>query len=95
MIRQLVLSFALCLLLPGSWAQADSWIFNRSYYSHAPVQNVRVGTQQAASGPVFTRPTGQFVRGGFRRVRSVIQTPYGSVDQINYFESWIQGGAQF
>lgn len=93
MIRHLLIALSLCLL-PAVSAQADSWIFNRSYYSHYPMQTVQVGRQNGA-GPVFTRPTGQFVRGGFRNVRSTIQTPYGSYDQINYFESWIQSGAQF
>ena len=76
------------------FASAESWIFRPSYYSHDPVSKVRIG-RQYAGGPVFTRPTGAYVRGGWRWQNAQINIGGQIYDNDNYFESWIQHGEQF
>jgi hypothetical protein len=79
----------------GSSAQAvDSWIFQHSYYSHDPVTEVRIG-RQFSTGPVFTRPQGQYVKSGLRQVRSTIVTNGQTYDNLNVVETWIQSGSKF
>ena len=46
-------------------------MFNRSYYSHEPVQNVRIG-RAPTGGPYYTRPRGAYVNSGWRWNRSTI-----------------------
>jgi hypothetical protein len=71
----------------------ESWIFNRSYYSHQPASEVEIGPQ-SIYGPVFTRPQGAYVRGGYRRLR--VGGNLRCNDDYHYFyESWFQGGEQF
>ena len=86
---------ALVLACCGNLAQAaQSWIFLQSYYSHDPANNVRIG-RQYSRGPVFTRPQGEYINGGYRHIYSTIQVGGRTVDQINQWESWVQTGAQF
>ena len=75
-------------------ASADSWIFRSSYYSHDPVEKVRIGRQYAA-GPVFTRPNGSYVTGGWRWQHAPITIGGQMYDNYNYFESWVQYGEQY
>jgi hypothetical protein len=79
--------------LAGS-AQAEPWIFMPSYYSHDPVKPVRI-QRQYSQGPVFTRQQGAAVTSGYRYVRSQINIGGGTFDQINIWDSWIQGGAKY
>ncbi len=72
----------------------DSWIFLHSYYSHDPVTEVRIG-RQFTTGPVFTRPQGQYVKSGYRQIRSIITTQGQTYDNLNVLESWIQSGSKF
>ncbi len=75
-----------------SWP-SQSWIFNRSYYSHQPATEVEVGPQSPHS-PIFTRPQGAYIRGGYRRLR--VGGNLRSNDDFHYFyESWFQVGEQF
>jgi hypothetical protein len=78
----------------SSLQAADSWIFLRSYYSHDPVSEVRIG-RQFSTGPVFTRPQGQYVKSGYRQIRSIITTQGQTYDNLNVLESWIQTGSKF
>jgi hypothetical protein len=81
-------------ILAAAPARADSWIFQRSYYSHHPVTPVRIGPQPVA-GPIYSRPQGEYVRSGYRNVRSTIIVGGGGYDHAQFFESWIQVGGQF
>lgn len=79
---------------PGQGAR-PSWVFDQSYYSHDPVQAVRIGARPSTGGPLFSRPQGFYFSGGNRQVRSRIQIGGQTFDQLNLFESWGQTGAQF
>ena len=73
----------------------DNWVFKRSYYSHDPVTEVRIG-RQFSTGPVFTRPQGQYVKSGFRFERSSIVVPgVNTYDNMNMYETWVQTGSKF
>ncbi len=79
--------------LTGS-VQAEPWVFMPSYYSHHPVKPVRI-QRQYSQGPVFTRPQGASVNAGFRFLHSQINVGGGTFDQINMWDSWIQGQAKY
>jgi hypothetical protein len=81
-------------LATSSVSQAENWVFMRSYYSHDPVSNVRIG-RQYSTGPVFTRPQGFYVKSGFRNDRSTTFNQGGTYDTLNIWESWIQTGAKY
>jgi hypothetical protein len=92
-----------CLLIAVAFAAltcsaddclGESWIFQRSYYTHDPVTKVRVGPQ-ATGGPYYSPVRGQFTRGGYRYLRSQIVVGGMVFDQYNEWDSWIQTGAQF
>jgi hypothetical protein len=75
-------------------ASADSWLFRPSYYSHDPTTNVRIGRQYSV-GPVFTRPMGGYVSGGWRWQHGQIVVGGQMYDNYNYIESWGQQGQKF
>ncbi len=74
--------------------QGNPWMFQRSYYSHEPIQNVRIG-RAATGGPYYTRPTGGYVNAGWRWNRSTINVGGQVWDNTNVIESWVQTGGQF
>ena len=86
-----VLFLGLCSAQP---AQAENWMFERSYYSHEPATPVAIG-RRARGGPYYTRPQGAYFNGGFRRLRSTINIGGLVYDNLNLFESWAQTGGQF
>lgn len=75
-------------------ARADSWVFQRSYYSHHPGVPVRIGVKPAVPS-YYPRPTGIYVNSGFRNLRSTIRVGGRVYDNLNVWESWIQTGAQW
>lgn len=91
-MRSIVLA-TLSLLLPAS-AEAGSWVFERSYYSHQPTANVEVH-RRAVGGPFYSRQQGEFVRSGYRNIRTTIIANGRVTEQGQFFESWVQGGSQF
>jgi hypothetical protein len=83
-------------VVAGQSARAASWIFQPSYYSHDPVVDVKIGPERYHfAGPNFTRPQGEFIRSGYRSVQGIIQVGNSGTDQLQYFESWVQGGVEF
>lgn len=94
MKRLLLFVAALAVCAAASPARADDWIFARSYYTHQPVTPVEIG-RRPPGGPFYTRQQGEFVRSGFRQVRSRISLPGGSFDNAQIFESWVQVGGQY
>ena len=87
----LLLALALASV-PSVWA--ESWIFQRSYYSHEPATPVHIGPR-AVGGPYYTRQRGEYVRSGFRNLNSTINIGGGTYDNVQVYESWIQYGAQY
>lgn len=81
-------------LAPARAAAAESWIFNRSYYSHDPVRPVRVG-RATAGGPVFSRPQGAYATSGMRWINSTIPLGRWGTDRIMVRETWGQHGEQY
>jgi hypothetical protein len=82
------------ILFAATSANAASWIFQRGYYTHDPVRNVRIGPQ-ASGGPYYSPVRGQFTRSGVRYLRSQIRVGGAVFEQYNEWDAWIQTGAQF
>ena len=71
-------------------AEAGSYLFERSYYSHTPVDPVQIGHRVPLGGPQFTRPLGFAVSSGYRLDRSQLRVRGQVVEQTNAWESWVQ-----
>ena len=94
-MRLLMLCIALIgMLLASASAHAGSWLFERSYYSHHPTVDVEV-QRRAVGGPFYARQQGEFVRSGYRNIRTTIVVGGRTYEQGQFFESWVQGGGQF
>ena len=92
MLRRFVVGLV-CLVACGSAAasvEAGTYLFERSYYSHAGSKPVAIGHRAPTGGPQFTRPQGVAVTNGYRYQRSNITVGGQVVDQLNSWESWIQ-----
>jgi hypothetical protein len=70
--------------------EAGSYLFERSYYSHTPERPVVIGHRAPTGGPQFTRPQGVAATSGYRWQNSQTRVGGKVVDQINYWDSWIQ-----
>jgi hypothetical protein len=96
-MKRALCAFAL-LLSAGSFTSSasagDSWIFQRSYYTHTPVTPVQT-SRRLTGGPFYTRPQGAYVRSGYRLNRDYIRVGGAVYDNINSWESWVQVGGQF
>ena len=92
--------FSIALLFVLSWgllsasANAAEWMFERSYYTHDPVQPVRVGPQPAANSPYYSRVQGAYTSSGLRQLRSTIRVG-NSVDNYYQWDGWVQRGVQY
>ena len=71
-------------------AEAGSYLFERSYYSHAPSSPVVIGHRMPVGGPLFTRPQGAAATSGYRWNRSNISVGGQVVDQLNTWDTWVQ-----
>lgn len=81
---------AVCCGSAATSARADSYLFERSYYSHAPAKPVVVGHRAPTGGPQFTRPQGYAVISSFRQQQAQIRIGGQLVDQTIYREGWVQ-----
>jgi hypothetical protein len=81
---------AAVLFAPAARAEADSYLFERSYYSHSPAAPVVIGHRAPVGGPAFTRPQGVAATSGYRWQRSQIRVGGQVVDQLNTWDSWVQ-----
>jgi hypothetical protein len=78
----------------ASSAQAEPWMFMPSYYSHHPIKPVRI-QRQYSQGPVFVQQPGVSINAGYRYIRSQIVVGGGTFDQINMWDSWMQGATKY
>ncbi|HTU24114.1 MAG TPA: hypothetical protein VMF30_01875 [Pirellulales bacterium] len=85
---------ALACLAGSAQAQTASWIFNPSYYSHDPINPVRV-QRQYSRGPQFSPSAGQYVNSGYRYLRAQINVDGAIYDQWNMWDTWVQGGSKY
>jgi hypothetical protein len=90
----LIAAIAACMAFGSATAEAGSWIFQPSYYSHHPVTPVQLG-RRASGGPFYSRPFGAYVNSGFRNLNSNITVGGQTFDHVNVFESWFQTGTQY
>lgn len=80
-----------------SSAEAGNYLFERSYYSHAPAKPVDIGpmAHRAPGGPFFTGPRGVAVNSGYRLQRSLMRVGGQVVDQTYEWDTWVQGSAKY
>ncbi len=71
-------------------AQAESWVFARSRYTHDPDTGGRVA-QYARKAPVEPLPDQRAVTSGYRRTRQVMRGADGSVDTTYQVQSYGNG----
>jgi len=81
--------------LPG--AEAGNYLFERSYYSHAPAKPVEIGpaAHRTPGGPFFTGPRGVAVNSGYRLQRSYMRVGGQVIDQTYEWDTWVQGSAKY
>jgi len=88
------LLLALALGFVASSAQAADWMFERSYYTHTPVQPIQVGPQPAPSSPYYSRPQGAYTSSGLRQLRSTIRVG-NMIDNYYQWDGYVQRGVQY
>jgi hypothetical protein len=82
-------------LFAASPAAAGSYLFERSYYSHAPAKPVQVTPRVPAGGPQFTRPQGFAAQGMSRWNYSRIVVRGRTVEQTYGWDGYFQHQAKF
>ena len=85
--------------VPGSraTAEAGNYLFERSYYSHAPAKPVQIGpgAHRTAGGPFFTGPRGVAVNSGYRLQQSQMRVGGQVIEQTFNWDTWIEGSAKY
>ena len=76
-------------------AEAGSYLFERSYYSHAPAKPVQVTPRVPAGGPQFTRPQGFAAQGMSRWTYGRIVVRGRTVEQTYGWDGYFQSQAKF
>lgn len=84
MLRNLL--FFVVALTSTSYAFGDDWLTWRSAYTHDPSTNQRVA-QFSRVGPVYVYGPPNYVKSGYRNIRSSIQVG-GSADNLHIVEEW-------
>src|SRR5689334_22188765 len=97
MFRRVLAATAAVALLFVSAApsEAGSYLFERSYYSHAPAKPVQVTPRVPAGGPQFTRPQGVAAQGMVRWNYSRIVVRGRTVEQTYGWDGYYQTQAKF
>lgn len=70
--------------------EPPSWIFRRSQYSHDPLTGARVA-QYSRIPPVEPLPDPRLVTSGYRRTRTNLRDPAGSLDSFSNVSSYGNG----
>ena len=81
-------AFALTSALPAS---AQSWLFNRSTFSHDPATGARVN-QYAAKRVAYVPADGTYLQSGYRHMRFGLRAG-GSADRLHVVQTWGAGEA--
>ena len=81
--------------LSAARSEAGSFLFERSYYSHAPAKPVQVTPRVPAGGPQFTRPQGFAGQGMVRWNYSRIVVRGRTVEQTYGWDGYFQGQQKF
>lgn len=81
------LLFATTLVLPAAPAAAGNWIFAQSYYSHAPIHRVEIGTPTSARS-LAPRYFQTYTQGGYRFTGGSYNLRSNNFGAGRYFESW-------
>ncbi len=90
MIRHISLAIVLATVIPVGFAPAESsWLFNRSYYSHATETGQRVA-QYAAGETPYVQLAANYMQSGYRQNRLSIRVG-GSADHLHIVETWGEG----
>lgn len=78
-------------------AEAGNYLFEQSYYSHAPAKPVQIGpaAHRAPGGPFFTGPRGVAVNSGYRLQRSQMRVGGQVIEQTYNWDTWIEGSAKY
>ncbi|MCE9605627.1 MAG: hypothetical protein K8U03_12100 [Planctomycetia bacterium] len=78
-------------------AEAGNYLFERSYYSHAPAKTVEIGpaAHRVPTGPYFSGPRGVAVNSGYRLQRSIMRVGGNVVDQTYNWDSWVQSSSKY
>jgi hypothetical protein len=94
--RTLAAAAAVALLLASTaTTEAGGYLFERSYYSHAPAKPVQVTPRVPAGGPQFTRPQGFAASSMVRYNYSRIVVRGRTVEQTYGWDGYFQHQAKF
>jgi|SRR5689334_23022771 hypothetical protein len=90
-----VLAAVAVLGLSAARSQAADYLFERSYYSHAPAKPVQVTPHVPYGGPQFTRPQGFAAQGALRWNYGRIVVHGRTVEQTYGWDGYFQSQAKF
>lgn len=91
----LLLALGMCLLSSVAahaedCCEPESWMFQRSTFSHAPETGARVA-QYAQHEPVEGLPDPRLVTSGYRTTRTNVRGANGSLDTYYEVQNWANG----
>ncbi len=90
----LSLLLALALGFVASSAQAADWMFERSYYTHTPVQPIQVAPSLRLAVPTTAGRKVLTRRAVLRQLRSTIRVG-NMIDNYYQWDGYVQRGVQY
>jgi hypothetical protein len=92
MQRSLLAALLAALLLPTAIAPAarGDWIFRQGYYTHSPTTGGRIA-QYSPLPQLEPLPDTRQISSGYRRSRTTLRGPGGTVDDYYRVENWGNG----